>query len=187
MYWLFTARMLRPYAGRALAKSAANTIHGIVSRERWSLRGRRSTSCRSPVTAAMKFVHFAILTVASATCVLAQTSQGPVIRTDTLSGVILDSTNAAVGGAEVIVTRGPDRAVFRTRAATDGSWAVVVGEGTGDYLVYIAAPGRIAQRRRVTFAANGLREQINFMLAPTAAAALAQVTSSCSGARNGRA
>ncbi len=105
----------------------------------------------------------------------AQTIAPRETRTDTLFGRVSDTTKVAISDGEVIVTRGPDRAVFRTRLAADGTWQLIIPDGTGDYLVYVSAPGRVAQRRRVTRAAQSTTEPINFTLATAAAATLARV------------
>src|SRR6476661_5875770 len=58
-----------------------------------------------------------------------------------------DSAHALV--AEVIVTRGPDRLVEKTTSDSSGNFRVRFEQGTGDYLVYVAATGFKAARRRV--------------------------------------
>ncbi|MGH9423289.1 MAG: carboxypeptidase-like regulatory domain-containing protein, partial [Thermoanaerobaculia bacterium] len=68
-------------------------------------------------------------------------------------------------GAEVIVTRGPDRLVERTVTDSAGKWRVRFDQGTGDYLVYIAYPDRTTFRQRVTrgltgFPAIGSRDSV---------------------------
>ena len=96
-------------------------------------------------------------------------------RPDTLTGRLVTDSARAISGAEIIITRGPDRAVFRTRTDTDGRWQVISDPGTGDYLVYLSAPGRVALRKRVTRTANESRFTIDAALAPVAAATLARV------------
>lgn len=96
-------------------------------------------------------------------------------RPDTLVGRVTTDSAAAVDSAEVIVTRGPDRAVFRTRTGADGRWRIVVDSGTGDYLVYVTAPGRVAQRQRVTRTAREQRFTVDVALAPVPVQQLARV------------
>lgn len=74
-------------------------------------------------------------------------------RVDTLSGVARSERGIALTGVDVLVTRGPDRAVFAARTGADGTWRVVVAPGTGDYLVYASMAGRKPFRQRVVFAA----------------------------------
>jgi hypothetical protein len=78
------------------------------------------------------------------------TAHAQTARADTLIGRVVDSASVAVSDAEIIVTRGPDRAIFRSRGDSQGHWSIVVPDGTGDYLVYVSAPARVAERRRVT-------------------------------------
>jgi hypothetical protein len=120
----------------------------------------------------------ALLAVALAPGALAAQQPGTTApaRPDTLVGrVVTDSGAAAIDSAEVIVTRGPDRAVFRTRTGTDGRWRVVVDSGTGDYLVYVTAPGRVAQRTRVTRSGAERRFTVDTKLALVPVQQLARV------------
>jgi hypothetical protein len=43
-------------------------------------------------------------------------------RPDTLSGRLTTDSARAIADAEIIVTRGPDRMVFRTRTDSAGRW-----------------------------------------------------------------
>ena len=96
-------------------------------------------------------------------------------RPDTLIGRVTTDSAVALDSAEVIVTRGPDRVVFRTRTGADGRWRLVVDEGTGDYLVYVTAPGRIAQRSRVTRKGTEQRFTVDVALAAVPVQQLARV------------
>src|SRR5204863_6056631 len=73
----------------------------------------------------------------------AQQNSAEVIR----GRVTDDSARAVI--ATVIVTRGPDRLTQQTTTDSAGSFRVRFEEGTGDYLVYVSAPGYLAARRRV--------------------------------------
>lgn len=59
------------------------------------------------------------------------------------------SDSGAIVGATVIVTRGPDRLVQQTTTDSAGRYTLRFDPGTGDYLVYVAAPNYLAARRRV--------------------------------------
>ncbi|MCU0624933.1 MAG: carboxypeptidase-like regulatory domain-containing protein, partial [Gemmatimonadaceae bacterium] len=96
-------------------------------------------------------------------------------RPDTLVGRVAADSGAAPDSIDVIVTRGPDRATFRTRTDAQGRWRLVVDPGTGDYLVYVTAPGFVAQRRRITRAATEQRFTIDIVLTRTAVQQLARV------------
>lgn len=74
-------------------------------------------------------------------------------RRDVIEGRVTTERKEAVAGSEVIVTRGPDRAVFRVVTDRDGQYRMVVDSGTGDYFVYIGPPTGAklrAFRKRVT-------------------------------------
>jgi len=73
-----------------------------------------------------------------------------------------DSSRALV--ASVIVTRGPDRLVEKTQSDSAGNYSVRFEQGTGDYLVYVSAPGFKAARRRVQRQADEHEFIANFTL-----------------------
>lgn len=91
----------------------------------------------------MRSILAACLAAITAAPAVAQQSVPEVIR----GRVTDDSARALV--ATVIVTRGPDRLVQKTESDSTGSYSVRFEEGTGDYLVYVSAPGYKAARRRV--------------------------------------
>lgn len=88
----------------------------------------------------------------------AQQSVPEVIR----GRVTDDSSRALV--ATVIVTRGPDRLVEKTESDSAGNYRVRFEQGTGDYLVYVSAPGFKAARRRVQRQADEHEFVANFTL-----------------------
>ena len=96
---------------------------------------------------------------AAAIPVSAQQSVPEVIR----GRVTDDSAHALV--ASVIVTRGPDRLVEKTESDSSGNYRVRFEQGTGDYLVYVSAPGFKAARRRVQREADEHEFVANFTLA----------------------
>ena len=65
-------------------------------------------------------------------------------------GLVDDSSHAIV--ATIMVTRGPDRLTQQATADSAGNFRVRFEVGTGDYLVYVSAPGfsssRIAPTRK---------------------------------------
>lgn len=69
---------------------------------------------------------------------------------DTLRGRVTTDSGAAIAGAEVIATRAPDRAFKSTVTDKNGNYEIVFENGTGDYLLHVAALGRLAARVRVT-------------------------------------
>lgn len=70
-------------------------------------------------------------------------------RAERIEGRVRTDTGVPVSLAEVIVTRGPDRAVQYDTTDSEGRFSIVWRDGTGDYLVYVRAPGRQPSRRRV--------------------------------------
>jgi hypothetical protein len=77
-------------------------------------------------------------------------AQGPTERVDRVVGRVVTDSGRALAGASILVTRAPDRAVFVGSSDLSGEFAVAVPNGTGDYLVYISAPGYTSFRRRAT-------------------------------------
>ncbi len=96
-------------------------------------------------------------------------------RPDTLQGRLTTDSAVALSDAEVIVTRGPDRTVFRTRTDAAGRWRVVADPGTGDYLVFASAVGRVSQRKRVTRTATETSFTVDLSLASSTVQQLARV------------
>lgn len=78
----------------------------------------------------------------------------PLAR-ELIVGRVASEGGAALPGAVVSITRGPDRALQRDTTDASGRFAVLWTEGTGDYLVHIAAVGHVAFRKRVQRAGPG--------------------------------
>lgn len=76
-----------------------------------------------------------------------------------LRGLVTTDSGVPIAGAEVIVTRAPDRLVERARSDATGHWFIRFANGTGDYLVYVAYPDRKSFRKRVTRGAPGFPDQ----------------------------
>lgn len=68
---------------------------------------------------------------------------------DSLRGSVRDDAARPVVGAAVYVTRGSDRAVLQATTGAAGEWTIRFENGTGDYLVFVSAPGMQSARRRV--------------------------------------
>ncbi len=71
-------------------------------------------------------------------------------RHEMVRGTVTDSTGKAIAGADVIATRAPDRAYKATRTDATGHYLIDWPDGTGDYLVHIAAIGFDSFRKRIT-------------------------------------
>jgi hypothetical protein len=83
--------------------------------------------------------------------------------------------NKPLGGVDVIVTRGPDRAFKSTKTDQSGSYSIDWPDGTGDYLVHISAPGYDTFRKRVTRAGSDTVYVVDVALRATAAQTLGPV------------
>lgn len=70
-------------------------------------------------------------------------------RTEIVRGRVTSDSGAPIGGALVHVTMGPARLTRRTSTDSTGVYEVVFAQGTGDYLVHVAAPGWQSFRKRV--------------------------------------
>src|SRR4026207_531135 len=86
------------------------------------------------------FAVFAVFVITGA----ASAQNGP----ETIKGKITDDSSHAVV-ATIMVTRGPDRLTQQTTSDAQGNYSTRFEQGTGDYLVYVSAPGFKSARRRV--------------------------------------
>jgi hypothetical protein len=68
---------------------------------------------------------------------------------DIIRGSVTNDSTKPVAAAAVIITRGPDRAVKQTTTDSAGRYTLTFENGTGDYLVSVAAAGYKTARRRV--------------------------------------
>ena len=83
---------------------------------------------------------------------------------ETIRGKITDDSAHALV-ATIMVTRGPDRLTQQTTSDSSGNYSMRFEQGTGDYLVYVSAPGFKAARRRVQRQATETELVANFSLA----------------------
>src|SRR6266699_3463244 len=83
--------------------------------------------------------------VIAAACPSISTAQ----TADTLRGRVTTDSGAAITGAEVVATRAPDRAFKSATTDTAGNYLIIFEQGTGDYLLHVAALGRETARVRV--------------------------------------
>lgn len=70
-------------------------------------------------------------------------------RAESIRGRVTTDSGRAIVAADVILTMAPNRDVFRGATDSTGRYEVKVAQGTGDYLLYIGAPGRRAFRKRL--------------------------------------
>ncbi len=88
---------------------------------------------------------------------------GAQSQADVVRGRVTDDSSRAVV-ATVIVTRGPDRLVQQSTSDSTGAFSLKFDPGTGDYLVYVTAPGYTSARRRVQREASEHELVANFIL-----------------------
>ena len=96
------------------------------------------------------------------------------VRADTIRGRATTDSGKAVAAANVFVTMAPLRQVFQSQTDSAGNFQVVIPEGSGDYLLYVGAPGRKGFRRRLVRGESPF-SAIEASLAPEVAAVLATV------------
>jgi hypothetical protein len=100
-----------------------------------------------------------IVLVVTAAPLRAQQDAADIIR-----GRVADDSGHAIAAA-VTVTRGPDRLVRQANADSAGRYELRFEQGTGDYLVHVAAPGFVTARRRVQRQGSERELLANFTLA----------------------
>jgi hypothetical protein len=84
---------------------------------------------------------------------------------DVVRGRVSNDSAGPLGGATVIVTRGPDRLVQQTTTDSDGRYSLTFDPGTGDYLVYVSLHPYRPARRRVQRQATERELVADFVLA----------------------
>ena len=89
-------------------------------------------------------------------------------QAETIRGRVTADSGRAVAGADVSVTRAPDRLILTARTDSLGHFTVRFDQGTGDYLVGITALGYKQFRRRLTRAGNDTTLLIDAVLIPQA-------------------
>ncbi|MEP6619393.1 MAG: hypothetical protein ABJE47_08760 [bacterium] len=90
------------------------------------------------------------------------------LRTQSIAGLVNTRERVPLANADVIVTMAPNRELFRTKTDLGGRYAVIVPDGTGDYLVYIGAVGYASFRRRITGTVRDSMFAVDATLAPAA-------------------
>src|SRR5215208_7161872 len=97
-------------------------------------------------------------------CIIGGRPVGAQAGPEVIRGKITDDSARAVV-ASIMVTRGPDRLTQQTTSDSSGNYSTRFERGTGDYLVYVSAPGFKPARRRVQRQANETELVANFSLA----------------------
>jgi len=106
----------------------------------------------------------------------------PALRHEIVRGTISggppagpQAPNKPLAAVDVIVTRGPDRAFKSAKTDASGAYSIDWPDGTGDYLVHVAAPGYDTFRKRVTRVGDDTVFVVDAVLKPTAAQQLGPV------------
>lgn len=118
----------------------------------------------------MRFRHL----LAVALLVLGHRLDAQQSAPDVIRGRITDDSSRALPAVTVMVTRGPDRMTVSDTTDSAGHYSVRFEEGTGDYLVYVSAPGFKSSRRRVQRQAQEREFVADFALARDIAILAAQ-------------
>src|SRR4051794_30164752 len=111
-----------------------------------------------------------LLLIALSTSLTAQVPPGtPPLRHETIRGTIT-AAGRPLDSATVTITRAPDRAFKSTKSDPHGNYSIEWADGTGDYLVHVAATGFVAARKRVTRSGDDTVFVVDFTLNPPATA-----------------
>jgi hypothetical protein len=104
------------------------------------------------------------LALAAAIASLSASPAGAQTRPEVIRGRVTTDSGATIAGADIIATMAPNRDIFRATSDSSGAYRLAIPNGTGDYLVYIAAPGRRALRKRVTRTGDAAEYVVNAQL-----------------------
>lgn len=103
------------------------------------------------------------------------TANAQATRADTVRGRVTTDSGAAIPGATIAVTMAPSAESFTTSSDSSGAYAIAILNGSGEYILYIGAPGRRPLRRRLTRTGGDTTFVIDAQLASSAPATLAAV------------
>lgn len=113
----------------------------------------------------------------------AATPPGVPTRHEIIRGMVTDAAGKPVGGADVTATRAPDRLFRQAKTDAAGTFLIDWPDGTGDYLVHVAAIGFGPFRRRVTATGDSIFVVDAKLTATNAVQTLAPVVSTANRAR----
>src|SRR4051812_3736801 len=91
-------------------------------------------------------------------------------RTDAVRGRITTDSGKAVTDAEVVVTMAPTRVTVSAKTDSAGGYSLKLANGTGEYLLFISAVGRLPFRQRLTASGGDTTFVVDARLAPVPAA-----------------
>src|ERR1051325_7809894 len=107
-------------------------------------------------------------------------------RTDALRGRVTTDSGKAIADAEIVVTMAPTRTIVSGKSDSTGNYSVRLEEGTGEYLLFITAVGRLPLRQRLTATGSDTVFVVDAKLAPVPAAQLNAVKTVASRPRPSR-
>lgn len=125
-------------------------------------RSGRRMACSAPWRTHER--NIAALSVLLAACIGTTREAGAQSSPEIVRGRVTDDSARAVH-ASIRVTRGPDRLTLGAETDSAGRYGVRFEQGTGDYLVYVTAPGFRTARRRVQRQASEHELVADFVLA----------------------
>jgi hypothetical protein len=96
-------------------------------------------------------------------------------RTDQLRGRVTTDSGRAIADAEIIVTMAPTRVTVSGKSDSTGAYHLQLAKGTGEYLVFISAVGRVPYRQRLTATGGDTTFVVDAKLAAVPVATLASV------------
>jgi Carboxypeptidase regulatory-like domain len=111
---------------------------------------------------------------------------GAQSRSDLVRGRVTTDSGKAVPDAEIIITMAPTRVVVSGKGDSTGAYELRIPNGTGEYLLYISAVGRLPLRKRLTAAGGDTVFVVDAKLAAAPVVTLAAVLSVASRPRPSR-
>ncbi|MEP6620868.1 MAG: carboxypeptidase-like regulatory domain-containing protein [bacterium] len=90
-------------------------------------------------------------------------------KPETIRGRVVSEAGVAIAGATVSATMGPERVSKQALTALDGRFELQFENGTGDYLIHVAAVGFGSRRQRLTRAPSDTALLVTIRLTPEVA------------------
>jgi hypothetical protein len=99
----------------------------------------------------------------------------PAPRKDVVRGRVTTDSGTAIAGADAIVTIAPSVETFRTLTDSTGNYSITITDGSGEYLLFVGAPGRKSFRQRLTRVGGDTTFVVNVKLASNVTTTMATV------------
>src|ERR1051325_10412325 len=117
---------------------------------------------------------------------LGASAAGAQSRTDAVRGRVTTDSGKAIADAEIVVTMAPTRVVVSGKSDSTGNYDIRIEKGTGEYLLFVSAVGRLPFRQRLIATGGDTVFVANVKLAPVPVAALTAVKTVASRLRPSR-